>query len=263
MVDFQIPARLVSSPAGDETEWHGPPYAEGTPAAVSAWFADYPIWRQQWDHDDDPATPPKDMGPHKGIDMHASTPVQPLHAVADGVVIFCGTSSFVPARGLHVMLDHGDGWQSFYLHLSETSVSTGQIVQTGTRVGVEGRTGWVTGRHVHFALRNPAEHARLGLDPRLNGYVDPARYLGIPGPTPDSAFTPVPGSGFSFVQYAGGTLDEFIQELVDIKATAAFITAGGAWISHIVGAPPFANHQFATQFAGGVPPDTPVMVKKD
>ena len=69
-----------------------------------------------------------------------------------------------------VIIDHGNGWQSLYAHLSQINVSCGQNVGQGDMIGLVGMTGGTsTGPHLHFELMN----ATLG-------YVNPLDYLPAP-----------------------------------------------------------------------------------
>jgi len=55
--------------------------------------------------------------------------------------------------GLSVLVAHGDGLTTFYAHLSSVSVSSGQQVDRGQRIGGIGSTGWSTGPHLHYETR--------------------------------------------------------------------------------------------------------------
>ncbi len=100
---------------------------------------------------------------HSGVDL--AMPVGTSVLAADtGVVIFSG---WVPADwgyGVLVVLDHGNGWTSYYAHLSATGVGCGQLVPRGGYVGAVGSTGNSSGPHLHFELRwnhtpdNPANY---------------------------------------------------------------------------------------------------------
>lgn len=52
-----------------------------------------------------------------------------------------------------VMIDHGNGYQSLYAHLSNWTVSCGQSVYQGSLIGYAGSTGNSTGPHLHFEIR--------------------------------------------------------------------------------------------------------------
>jgi murein DD-endopeptidase MepM/ murein hydrolase activator NlpD len=88
-------------------------------------------------------------GKHTGNDY--PQPIgTPVYASLDGIVI--NTNPGVD-YGKTVELDHGDGYQTLYGHLSEVLVSVGQKVTKGTIVGKSGDTGNVTGPHLHYEVR--------------------------------------------------------------------------------------------------------------
>ena len=63
----------------------------------------------------------------------------------------------VPWYGVYgntVIVDHGSGISTMYAHCSRLAVSVGQTVQRGQVVGYVGSTGWSTGPHLHFGVRN-------------------------------------------------------------------------------------------------------------
>lgn len=97
---------------------------------------------------------------HKGIDV-AAPPGTPVIAARSGRVIqaqFDQTYGW----GWTVVIQHPDGWQSRYAHLSGISVQARQLVRQGERVGAVGSTGRVTGPHLHFGLyRNWDPHNPL------------------------------------------------------------------------------------------------------
>lgn len=99
---------------------------------------------------------------HNGVDMAAPSG-SPILAAYDGEVI---AASYSPAMGNYIMIDHGDGIITIYMHASAISVSTGKMVARGERIGSVGSTGRSTGPHLHFSVRE-------------NGsYVSPWKYLG-------------------------------------------------------------------------------------
>jgi hypothetical protein len=92
----------------------------------------------------DPANPS-----HAGLDIAASMG-DPLYATAPGTVSFAGPAG---GYGNLVVVDHPDGWQSWYAHFSSISVAVGQEVAQGEFLGAAGSTGYSTGAHLHFELR--------------------------------------------------------------------------------------------------------------
>jgi murein DD-endopeptidase MepM/ murein hydrolase activator NlpD len=87
---------------------------------------------------------------HLGIDIAAGTG-DTVWAADTGVVVFTGWTT--TGYGNLVMLDHGNGWQTLYAHLTSTRVSCGQSVSQGQSVGAAGSTGNSTGPHLHFETR--------------------------------------------------------------------------------------------------------------
>ncbi|MFM8322541.1 MAG: peptidoglycan DD-metalloendopeptidase family protein, partial [Chloroflexota bacterium] len=76
---------------------------------------------------------------------------QPIYAADAGVVVFAGWSN--GGYGNTVMIDHGNGYQTLYAHMSLVTARCGQSVSQGTPVGQAGSTGNSTGAHLHFEVR--------------------------------------------------------------------------------------------------------------
>ncbi len=88
---------------------------------------------------------------HYGIDI-AGKLGYPVYAVDSGVVVYAGWNNW--GYGNVVVIDHGNGWQSLYAHLSRILVQCGQGVAQGDMIGAIGSTGHSTGPHLHFELRH-------------------------------------------------------------------------------------------------------------
>jgi murein DD-endopeptidase MepM/ murein hydrolase activator NlpD len=88
---------------------------------------------------------------HNGVDVAVPTGT-PLRAPADGVIILAATEPFT-LEGYLLMIDHGNGLSSVFLHNSRLDVRTGDTVQQGQVIGATGATGRVTGPHMHWAMR--------------------------------------------------------------------------------------------------------------
>jgi hypothetical protein len=103
---------------------------------------------------------------HPGIDI-AGAVGNAVFAADSGVVVFAGWSEF--GYGYMVVLDHGNGWQTAYGHLSSVGVTCGQSVGIGTVIGAVGSTGNSTGSHLHFEMRSS-----------IYGKVNPWSYISPP-----------------------------------------------------------------------------------
>jgi len=86
---------------------------------------------------------------HAGVDIAAPTGT-PIVASRGGIVIHAG---WINGYGHTVMIDHGGGVTTLYAHMSAYSVSGGQYIAQGGRVGLVGMTGTATGPHLHFEVR--------------------------------------------------------------------------------------------------------------
>jgi murein DD-endopeptidase MepM/ murein hydrolase activator NlpD len=103
---------------------------------------------------------------HKGLDFRVTTGT-PVHATNAGTVILARPLYF---EGNCVMLDHGQGLVTIYMHLSEFKVKEGEKVTAGQLIALSGGTGRSTAPHLHFAVRWRGE------------YLDPATLLQLHPP---------------------------------------------------------------------------------
>lgn len=90
-------------------------------------------------------------GYHSGVDV-ARPEGTPVLAPADGVVILATTRPFT-LEGRLLMVDHGMGLNSAFLHLSRIDVKLGERVRRGQRIGAIGKTGRVRGAHLHWGMK--------------------------------------------------------------------------------------------------------------
>jgi murein DD-endopeptidase MepM/ murein hydrolase activator NlpD len=88
---------------------------------------------------------------HTGLDFcyNYNLEVNEIYAPADGVVVFAGP---LVVRGNAVMIDHGWGVYSAYMHQAEIKVEEGDQVQAGQVIGIVGQTGRVNGPHLHLEI---------------------------------------------------------------------------------------------------------------
>lgn len=100
---------------------------------------------------------------HQGVDLAAPAGT-PIYATRSGVVTIARSSA---SAGNYVTINHGDGYSSVYMHMTNYVVSVGQYVSQGQLIGYVGSTGISTGNHLHFGIAkngtyvNPAEYVNL------------------------------------------------------------------------------------------------------
>jgi len=87
---------------------------------------------------------------HLGIDIAAGEGA-PVYAADAGVVVFSGWAT--GGYGNMVMIDHGNGYQTVYAHMSNATAGCGRSVGQGSIIGYSGSTGNSTGAHLHFEVR--------------------------------------------------------------------------------------------------------------
>ncbi|MEO8733634.1 MAG: M23 family metallopeptidase [Flavobacteriales bacterium] len=106
--------------------------------------------------------------PHMGLDFASPTGTE-IHATGDGTVEFAGYNT--SGYGIHVILDHGFGYETVYGHMSVVDVRQGQHVKRGDIIGEVGSTGLSTGPHLHYEVHkdgvpvNPANYLFNSLTP--------------------------------------------------------------------------------------------------
>jgi murein DD-endopeptidase MepM/ murein hydrolase activator NlpD len=86
---------------------------------------------------------------HRGLDF-AGNEGEAVYAADAGVIVYAGWNNY--GYGNMIMIDHGNGFQSLYAHLSALNVGCGQSVGQGEVIGAVGNTGRSSGAHLHFEL---------------------------------------------------------------------------------------------------------------
>lgn len=86
---------------------------------------------------------------HRGVDIEASAGT-PVRAAADGVVVH---AAVLGGYGKLIIIDHGDGFETYYAHLSRFSVVPGQEIRQGSFIGAVGASGHATAPHLHYEVR--------------------------------------------------------------------------------------------------------------
>ena len=100
---------------------------------------------------------------HKGIDISASTGSS-IVAAAGGTV---SIATYSYSAGNYVVVNHGNGLSTVYMHCSQLLVSAGDTVKAGQTIAKVGSTGYSTGSHLHFAVRKNGSYVNP------SGYVSP------------------------------------------------------------------------------------------
>lgn len=131
-----------------EREWAGS-FAAPAEAAISDVFGSERIFNG------------KTSSPHLGLDFRVPSGT-PVAAMNEGTVLLARPLYF---EGNFVVIDHGQGLLTLYLHLSDFKVKEGDHVQRGQVIGLSGGTGRATGPHLHVAVRWQGT------------YLDPARLM--------------------------------------------------------------------------------------
>lgn len=105
---------------------------------------------------------------HTGMDF-ACPPGNPIYATGDGVVVKVAHER--KGYGNHVEIDHGFGYMTRYAHMSKIYVELGQKLSRGDCIGLSGRSGRITGPHLHYEVMyrkdyvNPALYMDLDMSP--------------------------------------------------------------------------------------------------
>ncbi|MBV9349680.1 MAG: peptidoglycan DD-metalloendopeptidase family protein [Patescibacteria group bacterium] len=99
----------------------------------------------------------KTQGLHGYNAVDLGTPVgTPVMAAAEGTVIVARGSGYNGGYGKYIAINHSNGTQTVYGHLSEVYVTVGQHIDQGSIIGLSGNTGRSTGPHLHFEVRGAA-----------------------------------------------------------------------------------------------------------
>ena len=159
------------------------------------WPTDYPVITQPFG-----ANPQiyrrYGMPGHEGVDLRALTNSN-IYACADGEVYEVHTNPRDHAYGIHVRIQHRDGYKTVYAHLARALVTKGDVVQAGDRIGLADSTGNSSAAHLHLSLkRDGATVRRETTYPK--DIIDPTPFLAWPAQGAAHAKSMAPA------QWAGG-----------------------------------------------------------
>ncbi|MGM0126202.1 peptidoglycan DL-endopeptidase CwlO [Enterococcus sp. AZ194] len=155
----------TTPPAGDTNDTVDPGTSTPPPATGGGWQAPLSslVITSPYGNRVDPTGSSGSF--HDGVDFAGSSGT-PVFASKGGTVVEAG---FHWSAGNHVIIQHPDGYYSYYMHLSSFNVSNGQSVSAGTVLGGMGTTGNSTGVHLHFGISTAL----------WSGFVNPAPLLGL------------------------------------------------------------------------------------
>lgn len=104
---------------------------------------------------------------HDALDIAGTGYGSPIYAANNGTV---AVSSYTNINGNYIIINHNNGYYSYYGHMSRRIAKKGQTVAKGQEIGKVGMTGWATGPHVHFGIwRGFPYYGGVALNP-LNFY---------------------------------------------------------------------------------------------
>ena len=104
---------------------------------------------------------------HSGLDIAGTGYGSPVYASNNGVIT---KIEYASTYGYHIIINHNNGFYSVYAHMSgfASGLRVGSIVERGQTIGYVGSSGWATGPHLHFEIRNCEKYACV---------VNPENYL--------------------------------------------------------------------------------------
>ena len=104
---------------------------------------------------------------HTGLDIAGTGYGSPVYASNNGVIT---KIEYASTYGYHIIINHNNGFYSVYAHMSgfASGLRVGSVVERGQTIGYVGSSGWATGPHLHFEIRNCEKYACV---------VNPENYL--------------------------------------------------------------------------------------
>ncbi|MBI4770077.1 MAG: M23 family metallopeptidase, partial [Chloroflexi bacterium] len=149
-----------------------------------AWPTDYPVVTQPFNVNPD-VYRRFGLPGHEGLDIRAPMNSN-VYAGEDGTVFMINEDPGKHAYGIHVRLQHRDGYQTVYGHLARHQVSLNQQVKRGQKIGDADSTGNSIGSHLHLTLKKQGATA-AGLTAFPGDIIDPTPFMVWPG---DQALPP-------------------------------------------------------------------------
>lgn len=192
-------ASLVAAPASatPTTAESGAQPAQVQPAAAPYFQAPVPCG-QTWTYSTYPGHNYKALD---FVEANGNTRLQPAVAAAAGTVVTQGWEA--GGAGNYVVIDHGGGWTTHYMHLDSFTGSQGQQVGPGDEIGKVGTTGGSSGDHLHFEERLNGTAQDIVLDGKTLGYPGSYHQSYLTSENCGGG-TPEPPEGKAFQTYGTG-----------------------------------------------------------
>jgi hypothetical protein len=173
---------------------------------------------------------------HEGIDFRAPINSE-VYACADGTVYQVHDGSNNHNYGIHVRIEHRDGYKTVYCHLNQALVRTGQQVHAGDVIGLADNTGNSTGSHLHLTLKKEGATA-ANLTAYPNDIIDPTPYLVRPEESRALALAPEWSYGKCLIGLHGrldGQMEDAdwqVLQSANVEALELVSTAAPADVDH-------------------------------
>lgn len=152
-------------------------------------------------------------GMHYGVDLSGMNGSSQVYSYQSGVVLEAAGDGWNYGMGSYIVLDHGSGLVTVYAHLGRVDVSEGEQVEKGEIIGMTGETGYSTGIHLHFEIRENGE-----ISPVMDSLTDSAAYDQTAAPE-NSFIWPVGGSdGGEIAEMMYGYGGYYGHKGIDIRA---------------------------------------------
>lgn len=172
-------------------------------------------------------------GWHGGLDFPAPTG-QPISAMWDGVV--ARALRLNRSYGYHAVVDHGDGYQTLYAHMSRLFATAGRTVSAGDILGNVGSTGNSTGSHLHLEVRHNGK--QINPDPFLTG--------AMAGPERSARLRELPGLLWDLAKNIGSMAGGWAGDLK--AAFTGVLDDTKDWIAEQIGLP-VGGYAMGTNYA--------------
>ncbi len=178
------------------------------------WPTDYPVVTQPFGANPQIYTR-FGMPGHEGVDIRALLNTN-VYCCADGVVYMVHTDPESHAYGVHVRVQHRDGYKTVYAHLAKALVEVGDQVAAGQVIGKADSTGASTGSHLHLTLKREGA-TRRGETTYPKDVIDPTPFLVWPEERPQTTSAKTLWTAGRCLVGAHGRVEEPLEE-ADLRA---------------------------------------------